>query len=202
MKSQGPPPGRSASCPSKYGIHSQPPDRQYGESDGCWRLCRLRIRTFRQAVSRRQNMSAYTPSHPLALLNISDHFTRCRLSSASTPMSKTRRDSALTSVIGAILGSQSNRELAIVNTFEIRLLQTDNDIDAETLDADLLESRREQCRTALSSPLMSSSASFSYTGHHWLVLEWRYPYLDTCIHSQASESCCDNRRLIARSRRS
>ncbi|ORX38898.1 hypothetical protein BD324DRAFT_617828 [Kockovaella imperatae] len=47
--------------------------------------------------------------HPLPILNISDHYTRARLTSPDHPEK----------LIGALLGTQSNRDVSISNSFEL-----------------------------------------------------------------------------------
>lgn len=97
-------------------------------------------------------------------------------------MSRAGRAATLMSVVGAILGTQTNRQLSIVNTFEIRLLGTDSDDSADSLDVELLQSRRDQCKPILPSLLMASSSGVSHSRHYWLVLKWRYPYLVSCVY--------------------
>ncbi|KAI9636499.1 uncharacterized protein MKK02DRAFT_45203 [Dioszegia hungarica] len=67
--------------------------------------------------------------HPLAILNISDHVTRDRLTGSKTK------------ITGALLGTQANRQVAVVNTFELALVA---DVDEATFDQDFLERRKEQ----------------------------------------------------------
>ncbi|KAF7437140.1 hypothetical protein PC9H_003976 [Pleurotus ostreatus] len=67
--------------------------------------------------------------HPLPILNISEHLTRRKLqTNSNSPF-----------VLGALLGTQSGREVEIVNTFELA-------VDQETLQVDheFLVSRRDQ----------------------------------------------------------
>ncbi|KAK8843443.1 hypothetical protein IAR55_007100 [Kwoniella newhampshirensis] len=56
--------------------------------------------------------------HPLPILNISDHFNRARLTTSDSPK-----------LIGALLGTQSNREVSIINSFELIYLTSDADVD-------------------------------------------------------------------------
>ncbi|OCF60279.1 COP9 signalosome complex subunit 6 [Kwoniella mangroviensis CBS 10435] len=56
--------------------------------------------------------------HPLPILNVSDHFNRSRLTSSGS-----------TKIIGALLGTESNREISIVNSFELVIGSTDGDVD-------------------------------------------------------------------------
>ncbi|KAL7421218.1 hypothetical protein Q5752_004103 [Cryptotrichosporon argae] len=68
--------------------------------------------------------------HPLAILNISEHHTRSRLTDGVIP-------------IGALLGSQAGRDVSIANSFELALVP-DGDIAGRKVDAEFLETRREQ----------------------------------------------------------
>nr|XP_019047778.1 COP9 signalosome complex subunit 6 [Kwoniella bestiolae CBS 10118]OCF26708.1 COP9 signalosome complex subunit 6 [Kwoniella bestiolae CBS 10118] len=56
--------------------------------------------------------------HPLPILNVSDHLNRSQLTSAGP-----------SKVIGALLGTESNREISIVNSFELILVASDGDVD-------------------------------------------------------------------------
>lgn len=63
-----------------------------------------------------------------------------------------------TTVVGALLGTQSGREVSITNSFEIALMDAgDVDMDTEgktnafNVDTDFLETRREQCTSSLTS---------------------------------------------------
>ncbi|OCF31345.1 COP9 signalosome complex subunit 6 [Kwoniella heveanensis BCC8398] len=85
--------------------------------------------------------------HPLPILNISEHYNRVQLTSREPPK-----------LFGALLGTESNREVSIVNSFElIRAGENSGDVemggasgsDARipsgiVLDAAFLESRKEQ----------------------------------------------------------
>ncbi|KAI0240098.1 hypothetical protein L0F63_000971, partial [Massospora cicadina] len=51
--------------------------------------------------------------HPLALLNITDHFTRVRVQAAS--------QTELLRVIGVLLGTQAGRKVSICNSFEVKV---------------------------------------------------------------------------------
>ncbi|WVQ75396.1 hypothetical protein IAR50_005016 [Cryptococcus sp. DSM 104548] len=82
--------------------------------------------------------------HPLAILNISDVWNRAQFTSSGTKASK---------LIGALLGTESNREVAIVNSFDLKVIATGEDIemtggDAEkgayVLDTDFLRVRESQ----------------------------------------------------------
>ncbi|WVF65711.1 hypothetical protein IAT40_000442 [Kwoniella sp. CBS 6097] len=85
--------------------------------------------------------------HPLPILNISDHYNRVQLTSH-----------APTKLFGALLGTESNREVSIVNSFElIPARENGGDVDmgeasssnvklppALIMDAEFLETRKEQ----------------------------------------------------------
>ncbi|WWD21032.1 hypothetical protein CI109_105513 [Kwoniella shandongensis] len=61
--------------------------------------------------------------HPLPILNVSDHYNRARLTTSEGDSPK---------LIGALLGTESNREVSIVNSFELIYLtssETDPDVD-------------------------------------------------------------------------
>ncbi|KAG7580016.1 hypothetical protein FFLO_00224 [Filobasidium floriforme] len=62
--------------------------------------------------------------HPLPILNISEHYMRNSL----------RRGSEKT--YGALLGTQSGREVSVINTFELKLAVADVDMDANTGDGE------------------------------------------------------------------
>ncbi|ORY29165.1 hypothetical protein BCR39DRAFT_533045 [Naematelia encephala] len=62
--------------------------------------------------------------HPLPILNISDHQTRARLTTPDAPK-----------LIGALLGTQTNREVSIVNSFELIYGGTANDGDVEMVES-------------------------------------------------------------------
>ena len=63
--------------------------------------------------------------HPLVIINISDHFTRAKVQK-STHL-----------VVGALMGSQSGRQIELSNSFEIPM-KTD-------LDLDYVNIKKEQC---------------------------------------------------------
>jgi hypothetical protein len=120
-----------------------------------------------------------TPSHrhPLPILSISEHYTRDTLAKGSSCKSKSvdtvitfsqcLTTTLITVVVGVLLGTQSGRELAITNSFEIALLERgiSGDVDMDTeqsgkgraydVDREFLEERREQCKSPTS--LLSSS---------------------------------------------
>ncbi|KAG8772131.1 hypothetical protein FRC15_002955, partial [Serendipita sp. 397] len=71
--------------------------------------------------------------HPLPILNISEHFTRIRLqNNVSLPL-----------IVGALLGTQTGREVEIVNTFELAATVPTNGGSPE-LDQAFLTSRKDQ----------------------------------------------------------
>lgn len=89
---------------------------------------------------------AADPSHPLAILNISDHYTRDKCT--SEPGSKSKRESnvpqtLLTAVLGAILGTQNGREVSIQNSFE--LVHVTDETGNVKVNEEFLITRREQC---------------------------------------------------------
>ncbi|KAJ3513555.1 hypothetical protein NLJ89_g2887 [Agrocybe chaxingu] len=69
-------------------------------------------------------------SHPLPILNISEHLTRLKL----------QRNIPEPFVLGALLGTQNGREVEIVNTFELAIVEDSNDL----VDHEFLVSRRDQ----------------------------------------------------------
>ncbi|KAJ8462444.1 hypothetical protein ONZ45_g5705 [Pleurotus djamor] len=67
--------------------------------------------------------------HPLPILNISEHLTRLKLqTNSNSPF-----------VLGALLGTQTGREVEIVNTFELAV-----EGDTQNVDHGFLVSRRDQ----------------------------------------------------------
>ncbi|KAI5450033.1 hypothetical protein NCC49_003795 [Naganishia albida] len=92
-------------------------------------------------VARASNNSGLAISlHPLPILSMSEHYTRDMLAKGSS-----------CKVVGALLGTQSGREVSITNSFEIALMDAgDVDMDTEgktnafNVDTDFLETRREQ----------------------------------------------------------
>ncbi|KGB76050.1 COP9 signalosome complex subunit 6 [Cryptococcus deuterogattii R265] len=85
--------------------------------------------------------------HPLAILNISDVYTRAQCTSTGSEVSK---------LMGALLGTESNREVSIVNSFELIYhpsATSNEDVEMNdsgsarskyVLDTDFLEARKEQ----------------------------------------------------------
>ncbi|GMK59317.1 hypothetical protein CspeluHIS016_0703320 [Cutaneotrichosporon spelunceum] len=65
--------------------------------------------------------------HPLAILNISDHYTRVKCTGATVK------------TLGAILGTQNGRDVSMQNSFELTL----NEDDDTKFDAAFLATRRE-----------------------------------------------------------
>lgn len=75
--------------------------------------------------------------HPLAILSISEHFTRTSIQAAAN------NSPHQPIVVGALLGTQSGRELEVVNSFELV-------VDPESgLDHAYLVTRRDQCKLCL-----------------------------------------------------
>ncbi|TYJ55320.1 hypothetical protein B9479_004043 [Cryptococcus floricola] len=82
--------------------------------------------------------------HPLAILNISDVWNRVQFTSSGSEPPK---------LVGALLGTESNREVAIVNSFELTFTPTGGDVEmseggaekgAYTLDTEFLQTRESQ----------------------------------------------------------
>ncbi|KAG5728547.1 COP9 signalosome complex subunit 6b [Termitomyces sp. T112] len=67
--------------------------------------------------------------HPLPILNISEHLTRLKL----------QKNTHSPFVLGALLGTQTGREVEIVTTFELAVKD-----DGESVDLEFLVSRRDQ----------------------------------------------------------
>ncbi|KAH6917589.1 maintenance of mitochondrial structure and function-domain-containing protein [Coprinopsis sp. MPI-PUGE-AT-0042] len=67
--------------------------------------------------------------HPLPILNISEHLTRLKL----------QKNDPSPFVLGALLGTQTGREVEIVNTFELAVIE-----NSDTVDHEFLISRRDQ----------------------------------------------------------
>ncbi|TFL06501.1 COP9 signalosome subunit 6 [Pterulicium gracile] len=67
--------------------------------------------------------------HPLPILSISEHLMRLKL----------QREENLPFVFGALLGTQTGREVEIVNSFELATVEGTDDVDHE-----FLKSRKEQ----------------------------------------------------------
>ncbi|KAG1473937.1 hypothetical protein G6F56_000656 [Rhizopus delemar] len=88
-------------------------------------------------VSHLQSSSGLSISvHPLVLLNISDHYTRTKLQ-YPTVVENGR-------VFGALLASQSGRDIDIVNSFELFYRTVEN--ESETLDKPFLLYKLEQLK--------------------------------------------------------
>ncbi|KAF9535487.1 COP9 signalosome subunit 6 [Crepidotus variabilis] len=68
--------------------------------------------------------------HPLPILNISEHLTRLKL----------QQNNPDPFVLGALLGTQNGREVEIVNTFELAVVEEDPNL----VDHEFLVSRRDQ----------------------------------------------------------
>ncbi|WWC91356.1 uncharacterized protein L201_006299 [Kwoniella dendrophila CBS 6074] len=84
--------------------------------------------------------------HPLPILNVSDHLNRLRLTSKGE-----------SEIIGALLGSETNREISIANSFELVYAAPEGDVDmgesstdpnrgsrTQKLDTAFMETRRDQ----------------------------------------------------------
>ncbi|QDZ19356.1 Mov34 domain-containing protein [Chloropicon primus] len=71
--------------------------------------------------------------HPLVIINISDHFTRCSLNVTSGGR-----------VIGCLLGEQKGRVIHITNTFEMNFKK---DTEDQSLDKEYLAAKKEQYKT-------------------------------------------------------
>lgn len=83
-------------------------------------------------LSASKNASASTSSlalHPLPILNISEHIVRSTLQSSSAPIK----------VYGALLGTQSGRDIEVHNTFEFKVF------GGTQVDHAFLKSRQAQC---------------------------------------------------------
>ncbi|GAA5826308.1 hypothetical protein JCM5353_003787 [Sporobolomyces roseus] len=75
--------------------------------------------------------------HPLPLLNISDHYTRQSLNHSNPSIR----------VVGGLLGTQQGRQIDIINSFELALLEPpSNSPDQLNLDHTYFTTRRDQFR--------------------------------------------------------
>lgn len=79
--------------------------------------------------------------HPLPILSVSEHYNRARLASTNSSPK----------IFGALLGSQSNRDVSISNSFELIFADGDVAMDGNggagsstIINADFLEQRKEQ----------------------------------------------------------
>ena len=97
-------------------------------------------------------------SHPLPILNVSEHLTRVSLQLSNTAVCSASRFppfpaqfhqlinspsfASFRAVVGGLLGTQKGREVEIMNSFELV-------IDAETnkVDFDYFVTRKEQCQS-------------------------------------------------------
>jgi len=76
-------------------------------------------------------------SHPLPLLNISDHYTRQSLNHNNPSIR----------VVGGLLGTQQGRQIDIINSFELALLDSSSSDDSTlNLDHTYFTTRRDQFR--------------------------------------------------------
>ncbi|POY76010.1 hypothetical protein BMF94_0733 [Rhodotorula taiwanensis] len=104
--------------------------------------------------------------HPLAILSISEHYTRTAIQSASQSTSSTPPQ-----VVGALLGTQSGRELEVVNSFELVA-------DPEAgLDHAYLVTRRDQFKQVF--------PTFDFLG--WYSVGQQPSPRDTALHQQFLE---------------
>ena len=71
--------------------------------------------------------------HPLVIINISDHFTRCSLNFKENGR-----------VLGCLLGEQTGRVVHITNTFEMRL---EGENEEAKVDRNFLSAKKEQYKT-------------------------------------------------------
>jgi COP9 signalosome complex subunit 6 len=85
-------------------------------------------------------------SHPLAILNISDHVTRSRHTGHKSKSALSGVDGADQTVVGALLGTQAGRTVAVVNSFELALAQ---EAVEPAFDLEFFSRRREQCESGL-----------------------------------------------------
>ncbi|KAF7320021.1 COP9 signalosome complex subunit 6 [Mycena kentingensis (nom. inval.)] len=102
--------------------------------------------------------------HPLPILNISEHLTRRKL----------QTNSANPFVIGALLGTQTGREVEIVNTFELAV--EDN---GELIDHGFLVSRRDQYKQVF--------PSLEFIG--WYTIAQRPTPAHIALHEQFTGYC-------------
>ncbi|GAB5591265.1 Eukaryotic translation initiation factor 3 subunit F [Umbelopsis nana] len=88
-------------------------------------------------LSNAQNVSGLNISvHPLVLLNISDHYTRIKVQNPGR--------NAQEAVFGALLATQSGREIDIVNSFE--LLHSRDESNKVFIDKEYLAMKQEQLK--------------------------------------------------------
>lgn len=80
-------------------------------------------------VVEREHATLNVLLHPLVIINISDHYTRAKVSSAGPAR-----------VMGALLGIQKNRDVEIFNSFELI-----PDTNAWTAVDQYLRVKQEQC---------------------------------------------------------
>lgn len=80
-------------------------------------------------VVEREHATLNVLLHPLVIINVSDHYTRAKVSSASPAR-----------VMGALLGIQKNRDVEIFNSFELI-----PDTNAWTAIDGYLRVKQEQC---------------------------------------------------------
>ncbi|WWC73242.1 uncharacterized protein I206_107208 [Kwoniella pini CBS 10737] len=116
--------------------------------------------------------------HPLPILNISDHLNRSRLTSSGD-----------IKIFGALLGTESNREISVVNSFELIFGSPDGDVDmaeastsatrntSQMLNTAFFDTRREQFKQVF--PTLDVVGWYSIG---------KYPALeDVTLHKQFAE---------------
>jgi len=106
--------------------------------------------------------------HPLPILNISEHLTRLKL----------QKNSPDPFVLGALLGTQNGREVEIVNTFELMVVENDNDVN-EPKFHEFLISRRDQYKQVF--------PSLEFIG--WYTVAPRPTIRHTMLHEQFTKYC-------------
>ncbi|GAA5979722.1 hypothetical protein JCM10908_003020 [Rhodotorula pacifica] len=103
--------------------------------------------------------------HPLAILSISEHYTRTAIQASSSSAENSPQ------VVGALLGTQTGRELEIVNSFELV-------VDPQTgLDHAYLVTRRDQFKQVF--------PTFDFLG--WYSVGQQPSPADTALHQQFLE---------------
>jgi len=106
--------------------------------------------------------------HPLPILNISEHLTRLKL----------QKNSLDPFVLGALLGTQNGREVEIVNTFELMVVENDSDVN-EPRFHEFLVSRRDQYKQVF--------PSLEFIG--WYTVAPRPTTRHTMLHEQFTKYC-------------
>jgi len=106
--------------------------------------------------------------HPLPILNISEHLTRLKL----------QKNSLDPFVLGALLGTQNGREVEIVNTFELMVVENDSDVNEPSFH-EFLVSRRDQYKQVF--------PSLEFIG--WYTVAPRPTTRHTMLHEQFTKYC-------------